>query len=96
TLAPETCLGLGSMAAAEPLAQVRSLWMNQFGTNRRVQDVVLDGVLAEIAACKVVTVADLVAQQRIAPRDRVSPARLLKALGYAIKFDILRPIAPAD
>ncbi|MEO0801563.1 MAG: glycosyltransferase family 4 protein [Cyanobacteria bacterium J06642_2] len=96
TLAPETCLGLGSMAAAEPLAQVRSLWMNQFGTNRRVQDVVLDGVLAEIAACKVVTVADLVAQQRIAPRERVSPARLLRALGYAIKFDILRPIAPTD
>lgn len=89
TLGPDTRLGLGAMATAEPLAQVRSLWMNQFGTSRRVPDDVVDKVLEAIAERESMTVAEVLARH-----DLVPPALLLRALGHAIKFDILKVFAP--
>ncbi|MEO1133481.1 MAG: glycosyltransferase family 4 protein [Cyanobacteria bacterium J06639_1] len=87
-LRPDTRLRLGAMAAADTLPQVRSLWMNQFGESRRISSEMMDEVLRAIAAADSLTVADILARHADVP-----PERVVRALGHALKFDILRAIA---
>jgi glycosyltransferase involved in cell wall biosynthesis len=87
-LTGEMALGLGPMAAPASLNQLRSIWIANFGSGKRVPAATLDRILATIATEGPLSVGEIVS--RFAGSDAAAVASLSRSLVYLIKFDILR------
>ena len=87
-LTGEMALGLGPMAAPASLNQLRTIWIANFGSGKRVPAATLDRILATIAKEGPLSVGEIL--RRFAGADAAAEASLSRSLVYLIKFDILR------
>jgi glycosyltransferase involved in cell wall biosynthesis len=90
SLSPDQVLGLGSMATPEKLQALRTLWMTNFGADKRSPTATIDAVLAAISQEGSLTVAEIV--HRYAGSEPAPRVYLLRTLVYLMKFDVLRQI----
>jgi alpha-maltose-1-phosphate synthase len=80
-------LTLGSMATSDRLEIIRSLWITNFGANKRSPAIIIDRVLAAIAQAGSLTVAEILSSYSDRPAEQVY---LCRTLVYLLKFDVLR------
>ena len=81
-------LSLGSMAAPEKLEGIRTVWMTNFGANKRSSTEVINEVVDAIATAGSLSVGEII--HRYANSDIAVSNYLYRTLVYLIKFDVLR------
>lgn len=82
TLTQDLILSLGPMAAPEQLNQLRTVWITNFGADRRAD---LETILEAIAKDGPQSIKEILS--RYADQN---PVKLIQTLGYLLKFNILR------
>jgi glycosyltransferase involved in cell wall biosynthesis len=90
SLGQDIVLGLGAMAAPEKLQALRSIWMTNFGADKRSPNDMIDSVLGAIAKEGSLKVADIL--QRFAGSELGAVVYLSRTLVYLLKFDVLRQV----
>jgi hypothetical protein len=78
------------MAAPEKLEALRTLWMTNFGSDKRSPTTTIDAVLEAIAQEGSLSVAEIL--RRYAGSDQASVVYLARTLVYLLKFDVLRRV----
>jgi glycosyltransferase involved in cell wall biosynthesis len=86
-LSKEQVLRLGAMAAPDKLESLRSVWMTNFGADKRSPTATIEQVLAAIAQEGFLTVDEIL--HRYAGWEPDARAYLYRTLVYLVKFDIL-------
>lgn len=87
-LSEETVLGLGEMAAAEALQQIRSFRFTSYGPEKRIPLAAIDRIIAAIASEGPLSVGEIFS--RFAEKTPKGSSYLYRTLVYLLKFDILR------
>jgi starch synthase len=87
-LTPEIMLSLGSMATPEQLTHLRRIWSTNFGSNRRMPNVMIDQVILAISEANSLSVAEIL--QRFAGDNPQLLNVVSRTLVYLIKLDVLR------
>ncbi|HEY9637185.1 MAG TPA: glycosyltransferase family 4 protein [Coleofasciculaceae cyanobacterium] len=90
-LSPNHLLGLGSMADPEKLQALGTVWMTNFGADKRSPTATIDAVLAAIAQEGPLSVAEIV--RRFAGSEVITQVYLSRTLVYLLKFDVLRQVS---
>lgn len=89
-LSGEHVLALGEMAEAEKLKAIRSVWMTNFGADKRSPSATIDAMLDAIAQEGSLTVAEIL--RRYAGSEPGARIYLARSLVYLVKFNVLRRV----
>jgi len=87
SLSQEQVLELGTMAAPDKLQSLRTVWMTNFGADKRSPIATIEQVLAAIEREGFLTVEEIL--HRYAGSEPDSTAYLYRTLVYLLKFNIL-------
>lgn len=85
TLTNDLVLGLGPMAVPERLSELQTIWITNFGADRRIPVATLDAVLAAIEKDGPQSIETIL--NRHADKN---PTELFRTLTYLLKFNILQ------
>jgi starch synthase len=88
TLTKDLVLSLGAMATPERWSEIQTIWITNFGTDRRMPLDTINRILVAIQQAGSLSVEAIVKQ--FASQNPTELAYLLRTLGYLLKFDILR------
>ncbi len=81
-------LAIGTMAEPEMLKSLRSIWMTNFGADKRSPTATIDALLEAIAQTGSLTVAEIL--HRYAGAEPTARIYLARTLVYLLKFGVLR------
>lgn len=85
TLTNDLVLGLGPMSAPERLSELQTIWITNFGADRRIPVATLDAVLAAIEKDGPQSIETILTRHA----DK-NPTELFRTLTYLLKFNILQ------